>query len=241
MEYLAPHFRGELALHLSGGVDSLAALYMYRDAWDEILVCWVNTGAAYASVVEYMHRIAEMVPHFWEIRTNQPANIAENGYPADVMPMRATPIGRRDFKGEFPKIQSVFACCAANIWLPLMNAMRQRGIKTVIRGQRREEQRTGPISDGSVDRYGMRYELPIEDWTKANVFAYLREVGAEIPPYYAEGERTSRDCWDCTAYLDENQERILALPQEMLTEVRRRLNLINAAVNSEMDPLRSLL
>jgi hypothetical protein len=59
------------------------------------------------------------------------------------------------------------------------------------------------------------YEFPIESWTKEEVLRYCEEVCPEyIPPHYYDGEQTSHDCWDCVAYLDENQQRIKNLPDE---------------------------
>lgn len=227
-------------LQFSGGKDSLACLYLFREQWDEILVAWVNTGAAYPSTVEYMARWAERLPHFLEIKTNQPAQIEENGYPADVVPMRSTPLGRLAFKGEAHEIQSLFACCHANLWYPMQAAMKERGIDTIIRGQRREEGRTAPITNGYIDQSGFQYILPIEDWSCDQVFDYLRSVDADMPDYY-ETERTSRDCWDCTAYADENKERVLALPDEMRALVLARMKIIRDAVAAEMQPLNTIL
>lgn len=230
----------DTALQFSGGKDSLACLYLYQQEWDEILVCWTNTGAAYPETVEYMRKWAERLPHFLEIKTNQPEQIARNGYPTEVVPLNYTPIGRSIVKGaEAFRVQPHFACCSENIWLPMHTEMKRRGIKRIIRGQRRDERRTAPIENGHVDADGIEYVFPLEDWTEQQVFAYLEEVGAEIPPYYAT-EKTSRDCWDCTAYLDENIERIRNLPDEKRAEVKRRLGVIEAAVESELKLLREI-
>jgi 3'-phosphoadenosine 5'-phosphosulfate sulfotransferase (PAPS reductase)/FAD synthetase len=75
--------------------------------------------------------------------------------------------------------------------------------------------------------------MPIENWTTEQVFDYLDEVGADLPPGYGLGEKTGRDCWDCTAYLDENKRRIENLPEERKAEVKRRLGLIGQAIREQ--------
>lgn len=231
----------DTALHFSGGKDSLACLYLFRDRWDDILVCWVNTGAAYPEVIEFMQGWKARLPHFLEIRSDQPAQIAESGFPSEVVPMNRTSLGLLTTKSPAGvKVQSHFACCFYNIWQPMAKAMHQHGIKRIIRGQRFSERRTSPVRNGQKDESGIEYVMPIQDWSDAEVFAYLAEVGAELPSYYGK-ERTSRDCWDCTAYLDESIDRIRHLAPEKRLEVERRLRLIDRSVSVEMAALRAVL
>jgi 3'-phosphoadenosine 5'-phosphosulfate sulfotransferase (PAPS reductase)/FAD synthetase len=75
-------------LQFSGGKDSLACLFLLREQWDEMTVLWVNAGAAFPETVGLMEKIRALVPHFLEVRTNQPAQVAELGYPVDVLPLR---------------------------------------------------------------------------------------------------------------------------------------------------------
>lgn len=230
----------ETAIQFSGGKDSLACLYLYREQWNEILVCWVNTGAPYPETVERMREWQSRVPHFLEIKSEQPAQIEKNGYPCDVVPLSYTPMGRGHVKsaGDF-RLQSYFQCCAENIWIPMQLEMKKRGITKIIRGQRKDERRTNGTSSGYVED-GIEYIFPLEDWSEQQVFDYLRLVGAEIPEHYAR-EKTSRDCWDCTAFLDENVERIRNLPDDRRHEVLRRLAVINSAISIEMAPLEEAL
>lgn len=220
------------ALQFSGGKDSLACLYLYKQEWDDILVCWVNTGAAYPDVIEYMAAWKERLPHFVEIRSNQPESIRRNGFPSDVVPLRYTTLGHSQSRvPESLKIQSYFQCCSDNLWLPMALKMKELGVTQIIRGERADETRRGGARNGAIID-GIEYLLPLEDWSEADVFHYLKEVGAELPPYYAI-ERTSRDCWNCTAYRDESIERTANLGGEMRIEVDRRLKLIGDAIRAE--------
>lgn len=229
------------ALQFSGGKDSLAILHLYRDQLDTILVAWVNTGAAYPATIAQMNAIAQTVPHFLEIQSDQPAQIEEYGFPSDVVPLHSTSIGRAWVKSETTyRIQDSFNCCAANRWLPMRTVMKERGITKVIHGQRRAEKYTVPITNGIVID-GVEYILPIEDWTDAQVFAYLKENNVSLPDYYAKGEGKSHDCWSCTGYLDEDQSRIRNLPREQYAEVMRRLDTIDEAITLHSVPRKRIL
>lgn len=229
------------ALQFSGGKDSLAILHMFRDQLENIVVTWVNTGAAYPEVQRQMAKVAKKVPHFLVVRGNQPENIRKNGYPSDVVPINYTPSGRYFVKkAEDFRIQSAFDCCAANMWDPLERTMKLMGIKRVIRGQRADEQYKNPIvRDGTIIN-GIEYVLPLETWTAEQVFKYLNDNEIELPSYYSN-EVTSHDCWNCTAYLDSYVKRIQNLPPPARAEVQRRLVEINRAIELETAPLKRLL
>ena len=226
------------ALHFSGGVDSLACLYLYREQWDQILVCWLNTGAAYPDVVESMRKWQQRLPNFIEVKSDQPAQIAQCGYPADVVPLRYTTIGRAVFQESGFKIQASHFCCSQNIWQPMHQKMKELGVTRIIRGQRLSDKRSSPARSG-YKADGIEVIFPIESWSREQVIDYLRDAGAEIPAYYST-ELTSRDCWDCTAYLDENVERIRHMPERMKSVVIGRLAEIRSAIASEAGPIFSL-
>jgi phosphoadenosine phosphosulfate reductase len=213
------------ALQFSGGLDSLATLFLKREDWDDILVMWCNTGAAYPETAAYMADIADVVPHFLEVKSDKPAWEAVNGVAVDLVATDSTILGQA-IRGtlDSPRFIDYLQCCSANIWHPLAEAVFQRGIKHVIRGQRQGEKRKAPIRSGHVDHNGVLYEFPIEAWTKEQVWAYCREHCRDwIPPYYAAGEQTSHDCWDCVAYLDENRSRLQNLPDEKKVVVAQKL------------------
>jgi phosphoadenosine phosphosulfate reductase len=219
-------------LQFSGGKDSLACLYLYREEWETLRVVWVNTGAAYAEMIEYMEMWNRRLPHFIEVKSDQPGNIAAHGLPADVVPMNSTAFARQFMQTDGPLIQPYTACCAANIWLPMQNAIMEIGATRIIRGQRADDKRRAPVRNGDVVD-GVEYILPLETWSESDVFAFLHEVDAIMPPGYAQGEKTGRDCWDCTAYLDENQRRIANLPDDRRAVVCGRISAIETAIMNQ--------
>ena len=221
-----------VCLQFSGGKDSLACLYLLRDQWDTLNVAWLNTGAAYPEMEAYMQMWKERLPGFVEVRSNQPEQVKEYGWPADVVPINSSAMWQSVSNQRGPLIQPYLACCMSNIWLPLHKAMIDMGVTTIIKGQRIEDGRKSPVRNGDVID-GITFLMPIENWTTEQVFDYLDEVGADLPPGYGLGEQTGRDCWDCTAYLDENKRRIENLPEERKAEVKRRLGLIGQAIREQ--------
>lgn len=224
----------DTALHFSGGKDSVACLHLYEDEWDEIAVLWVNTGAQHPDMLEYMAKWKKRLPHFVEINTDQPSNLRTFGWPVDVLPLENTVFGKEITGNKGPLLQSLYECCARNVWLPLHEATLRLGVKTVIKGQRLNDRRKSTARNGSVVD-GVTYLMPLEDWSEDEVFDYLRSVDADMPEGYARGEKTGRDCWDCTAFLDENRTRIANLPTGMRAEVERRVALIGNAVADQMN------
>lgn len=231
------------ALQFSGGKDSLALLHLWREKLDHTLVCWVNTGASYPETLKQMRQLKETVPHFLEITSDQPAQVEQDGYPVDLVPLHFTPLGREmvaDSYNKFFKFQDTFRCCSANIWQPLHQAMKDNGVTTVIRGQKNSDKYKTVYRSGYVED-GIMYIFPLENWTDEDVYAYLRNNNVSLPKHYSKGERKSHDCWSCTGYLDEDAGRIANLPPNRREEVLRRLQVIDNITEYQASPLKQIL
>jgi len=225
-----------IVLQFSGGKDSLACLYLLEPRWHEITVAWVNSGAAFPETIALMDRVRKMVPHFLEIEGKQ--NIEAEGYPTDVLPIAATALGRMYEGHTGMRFQSRYSCCTAALWGPMVRAMREIGATTIIRGQKRSDVMKTPLQSGTVIE-GIRYEFPLEDWTDADVLAYLRGKGIELPAnyrYMANG----LDCINCTAYLHEGKGRLQYMREnhpEKHREVQRVLGALWTTLHEELAPL----
>jgi phosphoadenosine phosphosulfate reductase len=223
------------AIQISGGIDSMALLFHMKPLWPESLVMWGDTGAAYPDVDELMDEVRQMVPHFMQVRGDQPEVIARYGWPVDVVPVSHTSWGEHFFGPQPIMFQASLDCCARSRFVPLELAVRAAGVKTVYRGARDSEQRRARIAHDFVDEFGIQYKFPLRDWSRERVFEYMQRTAPEyIPAYYAAGEKTSRDCWSCTAYRADNVERVEHLPPEQRVQVETVLKHWHDVVRAEM-------
>jgi len=223
-------------LQFSGGLDSLACLLLVHDMPD-LVVLNASTDGAYEEHAAQMKRVMEHFPNtaFANITTQR--HLSVYGAPVDVVPIRWTALGQMSHgdRTSPPRYQDPFGCCGRSLWEPMERVSRSMGATTIIRGQRRDDRQKAPISDGSVVD-GIEYRLPIENWTRERVMDFVRaEAPYLIPRSYHEGEKTSRDCWDCTAYLADNRRRIDNLPAEKYRAVFETLTRWRRDVKAEME------
>lgn len=222
-------------LQFSGGKDSLACLYLCRPMWDEITVLWLNTGDAFPETIAQMAKIRALVPHFVEAHGNQPRQIALHGYPSDLVSVWDTSIGHTCMPRRKHHVQDALACCSASIWAPLADATRMLGATTVIRGQRDSESRRSPLRSGETHD-GVRYVFPIEKWNAHEVRQFLRRNEVTLPSNY-DAMHTSLDCQHCTAYLDDNQQKLAYVKlhhPRLHAELVRRLDYLIEAAQAEL-------
>lgn len=216
------------ALLFSGGRDSIVLLHILEPYLDEILVIWVNTGAAYESTLKQMGQVRNTVPHFFEITTDQPSDIEKWGYPTDILPVR---YDRQLFGYLEPKLQTTISCCTKNIWLPTQLCLKDKQIKVCYIGSREDETLHDSRWDGI--RQGIEFKYPLRKWTVQMVQDYVKKHNIMVPPYYSQGEEKSRDCWNCTGYLWERRASIAALPFYQKQELIQRLTQIDNAIADE--------
>jgi phosphoadenosine phosphosulfate reductase len=197
--------------------------------WDRLTLYWCNTGDAFPETAEIMARVKAMVPHFVEIDGRQPQVVAQHGLPSDIVPASHTPIGLVGGDSAGPLIQDRYSCCARVVMLPMHERMVADGITLVIRGQRASDRLKSPIRSGQTD-LGIEYLFPIEDWSAADVTAYLKEQGVPLPRFY-ETLSSAPDCMTCSAWWEHGVAAYLKQhhPQAH-DEVQRRLDIINQAV-----------
>jgi phosphoadenosine phosphosulfate reductase len=232
----------KIALMFSGGKDSIVCLDLIKKYWDRTLVVWVNTGANFPEIVEYMEEVKSTVPHFLEIKTNQPEIIRLKGYPVDVLPINFTDIGQSCTSPKEIKLRSYFDCCAENFWLPCDSTMRELGITGIIRGQRLQESHKSPVKSGeTLD--GIEYFFPIENWSDEQVFNHLKSKNVIIDERL-QMSHSSLDCWNCTAYLNASTERMVYIKNKhpaKFEEIVQIAKKIDKAIKDEMQGVSKIL
>ena len=207
-----------VAFQFSGGKDSLALVHVLRPHWDRLTLYHVDTGDLLPEVREIVDGVEAMVPSFVRIET-QAADWNERfGLPSDLVPSSCTPLGVKIGMSD-RRLVDRFECCAFNIMVPMHNAALKDGCTLVIRGTKRADMKRLPAEDGPT---GLGYDLwlPLLDWSDADVFAYLREVGAPICRVYENGVQ-SPECATCPAWWNEGRAAYLAKYHPDLSETYR--------------------
>lgn len=196
-------------LQFSGGLDSLVCLDLLKNTRG-LTVFTISTDGAYPERDAYMKRVAEFYPHLNFVVKQTHRELDRYGAPVDVVPIRFTTMGNL-IHGTPVKYQPYTECCARAIWLPMHLAVKELGATVVYRGQRADDEYKAPIKNGHVED-GITYQFPIEQWSRESVVKYVENHCPELMPEYYQHEESSRDCWDCTAYLKHNKVRIGNLP-----------------------------
>ena len=224
-------------LYFSGGKDSLACLELARPWLEKLTVLWVDTGAAFEETRLLMDRVASSVPHFVHVKTDAAEQIARQGWPVDVLPVE----NHWQYAQRVPRMQAYIECCSANLMNPALAAAKSLGATLIVRGQKASDAHKSALRSGEWTD-GFEFLFPLEGWSDAEVFAYLRERRVEVPEHYGY-VNSSLDCWFCTAYLAENAGKMRYMRErhpERHGEVKRRLSLIGAALR-EQDALAAAL
>lgn len=175
-----------IALQFSGGKDSVCCLFLLKHMWDRITVYWLNTGAAFPEAILYMEELKKVVPHFVEVRGDQPKFVRFFGQPTE---------NKREL------------CCGMNLWSPMHEAMKRDKIDVIVRGVKRCDELKGPARDGDM-MDGFYFWQPIEQWTDEMVWSYIKENELPVLPFY-EAAKGTLECINCAAYPDLGHEAYL--------------------------------
>lgn len=187
-----------VAFHLSGGRDSVAALYAMRPYWGRMTVYHLDTGDQFPEVASVIARVQGNGVDLVRIQSSSPDFHRAVGLPSDLVPVDNEAFGRM-VSGEKVAITSRYACCASVIMRPIHERMLADGITLIVRGQRRQDFASPPMLSGQSDG-GIELLFPIEDWTDDQVDQFIQEGGLPVAPFYAAGMKTTPDCMGCTAW-----------------------------------------
>lgn len=209
----------------------MACLHLMADTLD--CAIFVDTGLAYPetlALVEYAARIVPM--HI--VRSDRRGQNEREGLPYDIVPVNWTRLGHLVHGEKQAMIQSYHGCCFENIVMPLMKKAAELGVTELVFGQRNEESHKSTSRDGDVVM-GIKRLQPIEEWTEAQVFDYLRTKIA-IPEHYSIGH-SSLDCYDCTGYRKVSADRIQWTKEkhaDFYKAYRERRDLIDRALSEAL-------
>jgi phosphoadenosine phosphosulfate reductase len=229
-------------LQFSGGKDSTALIYLARPYLDRITVMFIDTWATFPHVLEFAEETCRKLGADLQIvRPPIPVRdyIDAAGLPSDIVPVEATlefsPLLNGANGGT--RVQSWMRCCGAMLWGPLDKAVRDSGIKLVLRGSKKADARVG-APPGFIED-GIEYSSPLWDWSHDDVFSYLKREGVTLPKQYRLGCEESLDCTICTAFLADHYhgrsklEYIRENHPELWPELRGRLSALQGALVAE--------
>jgi 3'-phosphoadenosine 5'-phosphosulfate sulfotransferase (PAPS reductase)/FAD synthetase len=227
-------------LQFSGGVDSLALLYCARPWLDAIEVHFVDPGAVFPEVVDFVERTcAKLGARLVTVRPEHDIRAFHDafGLPADLLPARSLP-GLAQVLGTAERVQPWSNCCGRLLFGPAHRAVLASAATLVLRGVKACDERKG-VPPGTVDEHGITYEAPLWDWSDADVLAYLRKERGEIPAHYAH-VKDSLDCWLCSAHLSTSygKARLAYIREhrsELWPDVSERVSRVLAAARSEFE------
>jgi len=232
----------KIALHFSGGKDSLACVHLLRDELHRITVYHLDTGDQLPELQESVAAVEAMAPHFVRIQGDVPGWIARNGIPTDLVPYASHPIGRMLGQERVPLVPR-YDCCFSNIMQPLGERTSADGCTLIIRGTKRADMPHLPWASGEIDApSGIELYLPLQDWTDEDVLGFLRSQGIPLSRFYADGLHSASDCARCSAWWDEGRGAYLRKHHpEIWADYRARLGLILNEIIPPMGWLRTEL
>ena len=190
------------ALAFSGGKDSLACLFLLRDELD--CAIYIDTGYAYPETLDLVEFAARLMPMHIAHSDRRGQN-DRVGLPADVVPIDWTVPGQSMTSTKPVLVQSYLQCCYENIARPLLDTAHALGVTHLVYGQRASESHRGTAHHGHIVE-GITRLHPIEDWTAQQVLDYLA-LHMTVPAHFSL-THSSLDCYDCTAFTKESQDRL---------------------------------
>lgn len=195
-----------IALQFSGGKDSLAVAELLKPHWHRLTFYHVDAGDALPEVAAAVDAMAAAVPRFVRIATDADAWMRRVGPPTDLVPY--TGLEAAVVMGHGHRVMvDRYTCCYHNVVAPMHNRMIADGVTLVIRGSKRADGLRMPAESGHSDGYDLW--LPLQEWSHADVFAFLKERGVAVPAVYDGGRVTAPTCATCPAYWDEGRAAFL--------------------------------
>jgi len=200
-----------IAFQFSGGRDSTAALYLLRAYWSQMTVYHLDTGDQFPETREVVAAVGrdllaagvELVVIHSDVNHYR----EQVGLASDLVPVDNTAFGRL-VSGRGITIVGRYDCCAQNLMLPMNQAMLERSITLLVRGQRDDEYAKPPMRSGDVQD-GFEVLYPIQAWTGEQVSKYLSDNALPLAKFYERGAKRAPECMGCTAWWDEGRAEYL--------------------------------
>lgn len=234
-EFFSAHKK--IGFQFSGGRDSLAALHVLREFWEEMTVYHLDAGDQFPETKEVVSKVEELVPYFERIAGELDKTETAYGWATDLLPTQNNSILGKMHSGSRVGLLDRYECCYLSVMKPMHERMRKDGITLIIRGQRNADYAKRPLTSGDWND-GMQAFYPIADWTDAQVMEYLRSINVKPAAFYDAGLKTTPECMTCTAWWDDHRGGYLAKHHpEQHEKYRRKLLLVSAEIAVQLQHL----
>lgn len=180
----------------------MACLHLMRDELD--CAIYVDTGFSYPETLALID-YAETILPVHRVFSGRNAQNAVMGIPADVVPINWTVLGQQLTGQKAVTVQSYLGCCFENVTQPLIQKAKEIGVTQLVSGQRSDESHKSTFRNGMVID-GIERLNPIESWSTGEVIEYLK-TKMTVPNHFAI-KHSSLDCYDCTAYAGDSNDRV---------------------------------
>ena len=180
----------------------MACLHLMRDKLD--CAIYVDTGFAYPETLALID-YAETILPVHRVFIDRKAQNAAMGIPADVVPINWTVLGQQLTGQKAVTVQSYLGCCFENVTQPLIQKAKEIGVTQLVSGQRSDESHKSTFRNGMVID-GIERLNPIESWSTGEVIEYLK-TKMTVPNHFVI-KHSSLDCYDCTAYAGDSNDRV---------------------------------
>lgn len=188
------------ALQLSGGRDSLCALFVLIEAGCfDFDIIWLNTGDAPEETVKRMQQVQLIFgERFHEIKSDSWSIREQFGVPSPMVRSEETGKHWADCSSKKYHVQSQFDCCARTTMLPVHEFTISNGYDLIIRGCRDEEELKTPIKHLTQSDAPYILAYPIYEWSSKQVNEFLAERG--ILPSFYDYTDYGINCVTCPAF-----------------------------------------
>lgn len=147
-----------------------------------------------------------MCPNFVHLQGDVRGWIAEYGIPTDLLPYSEHGVAVQSGHSG-AKLVTRYHCCFVNLMWPIWNYIKAEGMTLCIRGTKKADNPHPPTHSGEIHD-GVEIWHPVDDWSHADVQAYLTSVGAPRNRLY-DHMTNAPECARCSAWWGEKRAKYL--------------------------------
>lgn len=195
----------------SSGKDSGTLLHLLRPYRHEVTILYHALDGVWPGEREHVEQVLEQWDFPHRIISTPPVTledyIAQCGFPANTVPTTMdTTLAPRSPFALATKASNWWHCTLIRCIEPMAAATQQAGVDALLTGSRAEDApafaRMGAALDATKS-WGLHRYNPLQEWTRADIYAYIDRFQVPLPSYYAwkrhlPPEIECTDCLLCT-------------------------------------------